>query len=232
MSSRKIDKAKYGPGLGEVVLGAALSLVLGAGLAAAYLVAQPVQIVKEPPKSPPAGAIYYIEGGRNADRGKQWLRKKQLFTEGSSVELNENELNAWISAGTAAPAPAPGQKSAPVAPPSPASGMLQMDVPNFRIRDGVLQIGAKGTLNLELFGIKRPLIVQASGKFVKGGDGFIFEPSRFYVGSLPLHRLPGVGEIVLNRVLAKAQVPEDIAVAWKKLADVTIVGNTLKLSLP
>jgi hypothetical protein len=79
MISRKIEKALHGPSLTEVVLGVVLSLILGAALAFAYLVLKPVVIAKEMPKERLAGVVYYIEGGRDINRSKQWMRKKQLF---------------------------------------------------------------------------------------------------------------------------------------------------------
>jgi hypothetical protein len=233
MVSRKIDKAKYGPGWGEVIVGAVLSLALGAVLAVAYLVATPVVAVKELPKQRPAGTVYYIEGSRSAENGKQWMRKKQLFTEGSSVALNEDELNAWITTETAPPPPekpAPGQKAAPPAP--AAAGLIVLGPPNFRIHDGLLQIGSKGTLNLDWFGLKHSIIVQLAGRFVKEGGVFTFEPTEFCLGSCPIHKLPGVGEFVFRRLVAKEKVPDDLAEAWKKLADVSIEENTLKLTMP
>jgi hypothetical protein len=32
--------------------------------------------------------------------------------------------------------------------------------------------------------------------------------------------------------MGRMQIPEDIRAAWKKLASVTIEGNTLKLTMP
>ena len=232
MASRKIDKAKYGPGWGEVIFGAVLSLVLGAALALGCLVVQPVQTVKLLPNDRPAGTVYYIEGSHNADNGKQWMRKKQLFIEGSSVALNEDELNAWIDAETAPlpPAPpAPGQKGAKRA---ATAGIIELGTPSFRIDDGMLQIGSMGTLNLDWWGIKQTIIVQVAGRFVKKGGVFAFEPGQFYVGSCPVHRLLGLGGLAFNRLLAKVKAPEDIAEAWKKLSDVSIEDNTLKLTMP
>lgn len=233
MVSRRIEKALHGPSLTEVVLGVALSLILGAALAFAYLVLKPVAITKEMPKERVAGMVYYVEGTKDSDRGKQWMRKKQLFLGGSSVVLNEDELNAWITAGTT-PTPEKGAAASKPNPslPAPPAAMLQMDVPNFRIRNGVLQIGTKGTLNVELFGIKRPLVVQASGRFVKRGGAFVFTADGFYVGSFPMHKFFAADDPVLDRIISNQQIPEDYTAAWKKLTDVSIEGNTLKLSMP
>jgi hypothetical protein len=232
MGSRKIDKAKYGPGWGEIIIGAVLSLALGAVLAVAFLVAKPVAAVKELPKERPVGTVYYIEGSRSTENGKQWLRKKQLLTEGSSVTLNEDELNAWITTETAAPPPAKPAAGQKAAPPAPTAGLIELGTPNFRIHDGLLQIGSKGTLNLDWFGLKQSIIVQVAGRFVKQGGGFVFAPEQFCVGSCPIHRLPGLGGLVFRRLLAKEKVPDDLADAWKKLTDVSIEGNTLKLTMP
>lgn len=232
MGSRKIDRAKYGPSAVEVFLGAVLSLLLGLTFALAYLVVKPVQIAKSSAKDSVAGQTTFVRGTRDGDRGKQWLRKKQLFTEGNSVAVNEDELNAWITAGTEPEPPKPGvsKKLTQAVPPSPI-GALSFGTPNFRVRDGALQIGSEGTLTLDLVGLKRPLIMRATGQFVKKDDGFTFVPDQFYLGCCPLHRLPGVAALVLDRLLEKVKIPEDIAAAWKKLADVSIDENTLLLTM-
>jgi hypothetical protein len=279
MVSSKIERAKYGPGIVEVFFGVLLSLLLGALVALVYLGVQPVQIGVPEPKTEPVGPVVYIKGSQDADHGKQWLRKKQLFTEGTSVEVNEDELNAWITAGMtpetpkdadakkpapAAPAAAPaGQmapgakatpatKAAPVAKAAPApaaapatpaapadpaapaeSGpVFQCGIPNFRIANGLMQIGVEGELNLDMLGIKRPIVLQVSGHITKVEGKFTFVPVQFYVGSCPLHKLPGVAVFVFNHVLAKENVPGDIAAAWKKLSDVSIDGNVLTLTMP
>jgi hypothetical protein len=203
----------------EVFLGAVLSLLLGGMCALAYLIVKPVQIPKPSVKEQMPGPTTYIRGTRDDDRGKQWLRKKQLFTEGNSVAVNEDELNAWITAGTEPEPPQPGgpKKLTQAVPPSPV-GALSFGTPNFRVRNGALQIGSEGTLNLDLVDLKRPLVMRATGRFVKRDDGFTFVPDQFYLGCCPLHRLPGVAALVLDRLLENAKIPEDIAAAWKKLA--------------
>ena len=233
MGSRKIEKAQHGPSLTEVVFGAALSLVLGAAIALGYLLLKPVWSGKDLPRAP-SGTIFYVEGTRDSNYSRQWLRKKQLFTEGSSVVLNEDELNAWMMVITTPPEPerpVAGAKFTQVAAP-PSTAFFQLNTPNFRIRDGVLQVGSKGALNVELLGFKRQVIVQAAGKFEKGDGGFVLVPDRFFIGSFPLHRLPGLSSQVLGFIMGRMQIPEDVRAAWKKLANVTVEGNTLKLTMP
>jgi hypothetical protein len=233
MSFRKVDRAKYGPSVIEVFLDGVLSLLLGLTFALAYLAAKPVQIAKPSAKEPVAGPTTYVKGSRDGNRGKQWLRKKQLLTEGNSVAVNEDELNVWITAGTE---PEPPEPSAPKkltqTPPPPPVGILSFGVPNFRVRNGTLQIGCEGTLNLEMVALKHPLVMRATGQFVKKDDGFTYVPEQFYLGCCPLHRLPGVANLVLERLLGKVKIPEDIAVAWKKLADVSVDGSSLLLTMP
>jgi hypothetical protein len=266
MVSRKIERAKYGPGIIEVIFGVVLSLLLGAVVAVVYLAMRPVQVGLPPPKTDPISPVTYIKGTENSDRAKQWLRKKQLFTEGSSVELNSDELNAWITAGmqpespkspasktTASPVPAtaapavpsaaaanspkgapaePGAKGAPAAP-APSGPLLQFGPPNFRIANGVLQIGLEGELNVDMLGIvKHPIVLQASGKLDKIDGRFTFVPDRFYIGCCPLHKIPGAARFVFNRILASQKIPSDISAAWKKLYGVSIDGNSLALTMP
>jgi len=250
-SSSKIDRAKYGPSTIEVLLGAVLSLIFGAVLALIYLIVQPVQIGNTPAKSEAASPVVYIKGTQDGDRGKQWLRKKQLFTEGSSVDVNEDELNAWITAGTAPEPPkaadgkmpdkatngkkpdkaADGKKPDQVAPAGP-TGLIQFGTPNFHISNGVFQIGCETEVNLDMVGFKQSLIMQASGRFVKTAEGFTFVADQFYIGCCPLHKLPGVGKFVFDRILANEKIPEDLSAAWKKLVDVSVEGDSLRLTIP
>jgi hypothetical protein len=248
MVSSKIEKAKYGPGLVEIFFGVLMSLSLGAVVAVIYLAVQPVQVGPPDPKAGPAGLVIYVKGTQDADRGKQWLRKKQLFTEGTSVEVNEDELNEWITAGTtpeppkaadekkSAPA-SPAKSAAPATPAAPATteasaGIIQFGTPNFRIVNGALQMGSEGELNLDMFAIKRPIVLQASGRFARVEGKITFIPDQFYIGCCPLHKLPGVAAFVLDHVLANENIPDDIAAAWKKLSAVSIEGSTLKLAMP
>jgi hypothetical protein len=232
MVSRKIDRAKYGPSTIEVFLGVVLSVLLGFIFALAYLVLKPVQVARLSAKEPVAGPTVYVRGNRDGDHGKQWLRKKQLFTEGNSVLVNEDELNAWITAGTEPEPPkSDGPKKLIQAAPPPPVGILTFGTPNFRIRNGTLQIGSEGTLNLEIVALKHPIVMRATGQFVKRDEGFVFVPDQFYLGCCPLHRLPGVANLILDRLVENVKVPEDIAAAWKKLADVSIDGSSLLLTV-
>jgi hypothetical protein len=111
-------------------------------------------------------------------------------------------------------------------------GCLQFGTPNFHIANGVLQIGSECELDLDMIGVKRPLILQASGRFVKNEGKFVFVPEQLFVGSCPIHKLPGVAVFVFDRVFANNKVPEDIAVAWKKLTRVSIEGSSLAMTMP
>jgi len=232
----KIGKAKYGPSLNEVLIGAALSLLVGALLAATYMVTTPVKIVREVPAANEGNVVYYAEGTHNPEQAKQWLRKKQLFLEGSSVTLNEDELNAWIRAETGAPpppAPKPGEAQKPMqASPKPAPALFQVEAPNFRLRNGVLQIGCRATVNLDFLGFSFPFVAQAAGRFERRGDAYAFVAEKCYVGSFPVHKVPGLTGPTIGIMLSRVPVSEDIRAAWKKLTNVAVEGNTLRLSMP
>lgn len=216
----KIDRAKYGPGLFEVTLGALLGIILGVVLALGYLVLKPIAIVHVVPKDAPPYSVYYIEGSKDPNRGRQWLRKRQIFVEGGSVAVTEDDLNTWVAGIT--PTSKPGEDS--------KVGFLEKAQPNFRIHNNLLQIGVPCKLNA--LGVNLAVIVQADGTFVKKGDVFVYDPSTLYVGSCPLHRFGRVGSALLGIFLRPSQIPEDVATAWRKLTDVSIDGNMLKLGMP
>jgi hypothetical protein len=252
MSSKKVERALYGPSWTEVILGAALSFVLGLVLAAAVLIARPVKTVRELPKEADREreVIYYIEGSKDSTKGRQWQAKRQQLVAGESVALTEEELNTAFGAKTSAPAPAPAPVApapkgkgpapktpapapAPATPPAPAvaanAGLIVPSAPNFRIHDNVLQVGVPCTLNV--YGFQLPVVVLASGGFAKTDDGIVFAPDSFYIGSLQVKRLPALEGFVTKKILAAQTIPEDLSTAWKKVTDAGIEGKTLKLSM-
>ncbi len=225
-SNKKIERALHGPGPFEIILSILLSLVLGVLLAALHLIFKPVEVVKKTEDAVEVKNVYFVEGAVNSSKARQWTRKRQMLTEGAAVDVvfSEEELNAWMA--SAAPKPAAPAAGAAAAQPA----MIQPESINFRIQEGVLQVGLLGKLSA--MGYERGLIVQARGTFAPGTEGFVFVPAEFYIGSLPAHVLPGLTDFLMKRLGGAQELPEDIKAAWKKLTLVAVEGNTLRLTLP
>ena len=171
--------------------------------------------------------------------------KRRTLAEGGSVSIAEDEINALI---TPAPAPRPVPKSPavekaktaenknppgpkpPEPPAAPAVDAVVMGPPNFRLRDGEMQVGVPVTLNF--LSPDQRVIVQARGGFAKRGGVFVFEPTTITVGSLVVSGLPFVSSFVKDKIAGAQAIPEDLAAAWPKLAAVAVVGNALKLTMP
>lgn len=219
----RIDRERYGPSLVEVTLGALFSLLLGAALAAGYLIFRPVKTVRELPKEGELkpGEVVFVEGTKSTARAAQWMRKRQLLVEGQSAEISlvEDELNAWIAEGAK---PAPGAEA-------PAPAWLQPTAVNFRVREGVMQIGAPSSLNA--FGYTHPVVFQVRGTFEKVDDRFEFVPSESYLGWLALHRIPALESMLTKNLLRTQSAVGDVAAAWDRVANASIDGNTLNLTL-
>lgn len=242
MKSSQIARALYGPSLFEVTIGAWLSVILGAFLGFAFLVLKPAIVVKELPKEEDRvqDAIYFKEGTTDAVRGRQWMKKRQLLLDGTPGEItfSEEELNAWLSSGAPKkekkPAPRPVTPAKPGSPP-PApetpipSELLTLDAPNVRIRDSVFQIGFPGSLNLVTFSL--PVIVQAQGDFEKMDEVWVFKPTSLYMGSMPLHRIPGLTDLLVKRITTSVLAQEDTASIWKKISQVVVDGRVLRVTL-
>ena len=230
--SRKIDRALHGPSLVEVVLGAVLSLIIGVVLGILLLVFRPVIVVREMPKDDVRDpeAIYFVEGSRDGSRGRDAASKRKAFAAGQSVSVIEDELN--MLAGPATPFGGPAAATAPAADPkaTASEGMIATGTPNFRIREGALQIGVPVTFNV--LGLNEKVVVQTRGGFEKQGDGFVYQPEIFYVGSLPVQRIPMLANYARDRFLNAQAVPDDIKASWMKLAGVSIDGNILNLKMP
>jgi len=220
--------ALHEPSWAEVLIGAGLSLVLGVVLAAAHLVLKPVATVRELPKAPVAGNVYFLEGSKDTNKGNTWLRKRQAFLDGQSIDLTEDELNTAVATPIEKPKGGAGQPAS-AAKPAPANDALLTPGPvNFRIDGGQVQVGVPVKVNL----LDATVIVQAAGGFVKKGDTFTFVPKVFYVGSCAVGRLPMVKGLIMGRLCAAQSVPKELTDAWAKLANVSVDGKTLKLAMP
>lgn len=222
MADKKVEKALYGPSTLEVALGALLGLLLGVVLACVYLVFKPVQTAKELPKEPVKGMIYHIAGVTDAGRARGWQAKLQTFIKGGTVVVSEAELNAWAaSLGAPAPGAKPGEPAAP-----PAEGFLSVSGLNFRLEGDRLHIAQRVLLNY--YGLTKEVQLQATGAFVRTGDGFAFQPDRLYLGSCPVHMFPATSPVLTGLLLRKQTVPDDLRAAWAKLTSVSVEDGLFK----
>lgn len=220
-SNKKIERALNGPGMIEITLGVVLSVTLGVLLAALHLVFTPVEVVKKAPDEPEAGKVYFVEGSQSGSKASQWKRKRQMLADGGPVEVafNEDELNSWM----ASVAPQAAQEAG-------VAGFFMPERVNFRIQESVLQVGLAGKLSAA--GVSHDLVFQTRGQFEKGAAGFVFVPAEFYVGSLPLHTVPGLAPFFIKRILAAQELPEDMQETWKQLDTVVVENTVLRLNRP
>jgi hypothetical protein len=230
--SRKIDRALHGPSWVEVIFGAVLSLVLGVIVGAALLILRPVLVVKQMPKEDAIDptAVYFVEGTRETSKARDAVAKRKAFAEGQSVSVIEDELNALAGPAATFAAPKAGEPAGAPAATAASDQMMATGTPNFRLRDGALQIGAPVTISL--LGLSEKVVVQARGGFEKQDGVFVYEPDVFYVGSLPVQRLPLLANYARAHFLNAQLVPDDVKAAWTKLASVSIDGNVLNLKMP
>ncbi len=224
--SRKFDRARYGPGWLEVTLGAVLSIALGALLAGAFFILKPTATVKEIPKEPVPGMVYYIEGSREYSRARRYTAKEKFFINGGSVVVNEDELN---TAANPVATPAAVTSNSASAPPTM---LLAPGTPNFHITDGSIQIAIPVRIKIDLAYLDRTVLIQATGGFARREDTFVFVPRTMTIGSCPVERLPLVMDYMLKKFYYAQPVPDEIVAAWHKLVEVSIQGSTLKLKMP
>jgi hypothetical protein len=223
----KVDKALYGPSMVEVALGAVLGLVAGVLACCVYLVFKPVQTVKEIPKEPVKGMVYYLPGNESSGKARDWQNKQKRYLAGGSIKVNEEELNAWGASLAAPPAPpkdAKGGKAEEPAPAAPAS-FLTAGAPNFRIVGDKLQVGFK--CKIDYFGVGMEAQVVALGKFDKSE----FDVESVTFGSCPLDRIPGVGHILVAKLGGLHKVSDEWKAAWTKVTEVAIAGKDINVTI-
>lgn len=225
---------RVGPSWTEVFLGASLSLVLGIVLGALSLILRPVIAVKELPKEADRlpGAVYYIEGTRDGNKGRLAETKRKNFAAGQSVAVNEDELNLLAVPKIAPPPPpAPKPKAKPGETPlPPMTAEAKVLPPNFRIHDSVMQISV--TTKISVAGVDRNVLLLAKGDFARKDGKFVFVPATVTMGSCPMERLPFARGFALKKLLDFQTFPEDVAASWDKLIAAHVEGNELKLTMP
>lgn len=129
-----------------------------------------------------------------------------------------------------APAPAPAADQAAAAPAEqPPEELITPSVVNFRIRDGVVQVGLPCTVNT--MGYQFPVVVQARGGFEKRDDLYVFVPDELIVGSLPVHRFPNAVEYILKKVMSSDALSPEMMATWKKVKTVVVDGKTIKVTI-
>lgn len=225
---------RVGPSWTEVFLGAWLSLALGIVLGALSLILRPVVAVKELPKEADRlpGAVYYIEGTRDGNKGRAAETKRKDFAAGKSVAVNEDDLNLLATPKTTPPplpAPKPKAKGDETSLP-PMTAEAKVLPPNFRIRDGVMQISV--TTKISVAGIDQNVLLLAKGDFTRENGKFVFVPSTVTMGSCPMERLPFARGFALKKLLESQAFPEDVAASWDKLVAAHVEGSELKLTMP
>jgi hypothetical protein len=218
-SQKRIDRALNGPGLIEVTLGVIMGIGLGVALGSLYLVLKPVEILTKAPESVAAAEVYFVKGDVNSTKARQWSRKQQLLSAGGAADVvfNEEELNAWVASATAKA-------------PSDPSKLVVPEWVNFRIREGVMQIGIVG--KFQSFEMTHPFVIQARGKFVPGANGFEFIANELYIGSLPTHRVPGLPQWIIQRALAAQRLPEELTTMWRKFKLVAVEDSAVRIIVP
>ncbi len=242
MANKKIEKALYGPSTLEVALGAVLGLLLGVVVAAVYLVFKPVQTIKEPPKEIAKGVVYHQPGKIDSTKARAWQDKVTAFVQGGQVVATEDELNAWAASlsggagaakadakpGKPADKPKPEEKKGDGAAAASDGDFLSASGLNFRVEGDKLHISEKVVLNY--YGLAREVVFQTSGSFERGGESFVFKPESVYLGSCPVHMLPGVSGALTKALAAKAKVPDDFRAAWAKITALAVEGGLVKVT--
>jgi hypothetical protein len=218
------DKNK-GPRPVEIAISAVLSVILGLLGAAVFLALQdPVEQTSVPSEEEREfGRVYYVPGNPGGQQHATWTVKREVVQRGRSgtVPLVAEELNQW--AATEWRERRPGESSGPVL-------HVRPGIPRFRMEDSVFHVNLP--LEWSAFGQSREFKSQAHGGFTRRGGIHVFDHDRVYIGSMPVPNLFGLSNSVVRRVVNSFEVSQELRDGWARLEDVTVEGETLRLTIP
>ncbi len=212
----------------QSLLAAALAMVLGAVLGGLTLVTKPVEVVRKAPNLAEwdPDQVFFQPGERDSNRGRLWSQKRRMLVQkvGGAVSFTEHELNQWLGGRGTTPRikPKPGEAAPPM-------DTFTHDGWNFRVADGVLQVGLPGQLNL--FSDPIPVVFQARGGFAKENERWVFAANEVWLGSLPLHRFPGMLEQFRLWQAEPSRWPEEVNEVWGRVASATVTDRTVELQM-
>jgi len=224
MAKKKKKQESEGNFAASAVLGA-VAAFCGLLLGIFTLAIKPVAEVREMPteENIKPKTVYYVLG--NDRGGDDYKRKEKAFLDRKpgTLILSEEELNRWAADTFKFAKPTKAEDE--------PAGMILMSpsAPNFRIKDGVMQIGL--SVEVEAFGVSQKMRYFAKGVFEPSGAGYAFTPEMAYLGSAELPPV-GVGSFVGGTLFGIFQNTERYAAlheAWISLAGVQMDGSKLLL---
>lgn len=169
------------PGFFGIFFGISLSILAGALLAAAHLAAKPVEVTTIEPKTPEPGMVYFVSGVRGGD----WERKvAALNSTGATVRFSEGELNGWAERLFEQYLLKSKSGGIPEAEAKAMARSLNLRLDGEQLQVGLVLDRAYGPQGSQL-------VVQMRGGFERNSSGWGYRPEVGYVGSLPLHKIPG-----------------------------------------
>lgn len=190
MSNRHIEPSI--PGLFAIILEIPFFLILGALIGAVILVYRPVEVVAITPDYPEPNVVYYrtpVGGLQARDVSLKLMALRAGRPE--RVEVSEAEINSWAASSFAALKDLTDKEREQEV----AVSKVELGAPGVRIeKDNVDMV-----LIVRSSFFKRPvtdLPFQMSGKLTTGDGKVNYTAESIYLGSLPLHKLPGAGEYV------------------------------------
>jgi hypothetical protein len=184
--------------------------------------------------------IYFFQGSKEYTPSQRWRFKRDSLVQGHSVRLNEDELNTWIEdvypklpieqKKTVKPSRREGQGGCRAGEGCGPLGAIHPDrypeLPADR-RDAARGGGLLRQSFRVRFVSGRCAERRTFEKPKDDAEPIRFNPSTFYVGSLPVHKLLMLKTLIFGRVLDTFEFPTDVTGAWRKLAEVKVENREL-----
>lgn len=216
------------PGLFNLILEIPLVLLLGCVIGSLILIYHPVSIVDRMPAFGEPGVVYFRTP--KASSSEREVVNKMIQLRGNvppAVEVSEGEINTWASTSFSQLEPLSDQQRST----RTSLSRVELGGPMVRLEDGMVEVALIVRNSL----MNQPVVdtpLQMAGDFSVVDGEFHYDLHTLYLGALPLHKLPLVGELVRERIVStirSGEVAEEIEQIMKSAKKVELVPANHKL---
>lgn len=216
------------PGLFNLILEIPFVLLLGCIIGSLILIYRPVTIVEQTPTFGEPGVVYFRTP--KASASEREVVNKMMQLRGNvppKVEVSEGEINTWATASFSQLESLDDRQRAS----KTSLSRVELGGPRVRLENGKVEVSIVVRNSL----MNQPVVdtpLQMAGTFSVEDGEFHYDLDTLYLGALPVHKLPWVGELAKEKIVStirSGEVVEEIEQIMKSAKKVELEPSSNKL---